>query len=69
MKPFTDSRRTFWIIGMGLLVGGFIAAAVFLPATAPEPGAGQPDVRVPKMENVPPPEAEKLKLDVKPEEE
>jgi hypothetical protein len=49
---------------MGLLVGGFIAAAVLLPATAPEPGAGQPDVRVPKMQNVPPPEAEKLKVEV-----
>jgi hypothetical protein len=53
---------------MGLLVGGFIAAAVLLPATAPEPGAGQPDVRVPKMQNVPPAD-EKLKVEVRPEDE
>lgn len=63
MKPFTDSRRTFWIAGIALLVLGFLTAAVLLPAASPEPEPG-PDVRVPKMQNVPSDPSQKVKLEV-----
>jgi hypothetical protein len=37
---------------------------MLLPSTAPAPGAGAPDIHVPRMQNVPPPDAPKLQLDV-----
>ena len=69
MKPFTDKRRVFWLGGIAVLVLGFIAAAILLPISAPTPGAGGPDVRVPKMENVPSEDAPKMKLEVEKEDE
>jgi hypothetical protein len=66
-KPFASKRSAWWLGGIIVLVLGFLAAAVLLPSTAPEPGSGQPDVRVPRMQNVPP-NASKLQLDVEKEE-
>jgi hypothetical protein len=67
-KPFASKRSAWWLGGILVLVLGFLAAAVLLPATAPAPGSGQPDVRVPRMENVPPPNAPKLQLEVEKDE-
>lgn len=63
-KPFESKRAALWLGGVAVLVLGFLAAALLLPATAPEPGSGDPEIRVPRMENVPPPDAPKLKLEV-----
>ena len=67
MKPFTDKRRVFWLGGIAVLVLGLLAAALLLPSNAPIPGAGGPDVRVPKMENVPSENAPKMKLELEKE--
>lgn len=61
-NQFKSKRSLLWLGGMAALVLGVLLAAVLLPMTAPK--ASGPDVRVPKMENVPPPDAPKLKLDV-----
>jgi hypothetical protein len=63
-KAFENKRSLLWLGGITLLVVGFLVAALVLPATAPTPGSGGPDVRVPKMENVPPEHAPRMKLDV-----
>lgn len=64
MKPFTDTRRIFWLGGIALILLGLAAAFVVLPASAPTKGSSGPEVHVPKMENVPEGDAPKLKLDV-----
>jgi hypothetical protein len=69
MKPFTDKRRVFWLGGIAVLILGFLAAALLLPSNAPIPGAGGPDVHVPRMQNVPSEDAPKMKLDVEKENE
>ena len=61
---FKSTRAVLWLGGITLLVLGFLVAAVVLPATAPTPGQGGPDIHVPKMQNVPPEQAPKMKLDV-----
>jgi hypothetical protein len=61
---FKSKRAVLWLSGIAVLVLGFLVLAVVLPATAPTPGAGGPDIQVPKMENVPPEQAPKMKLDV-----
>jgi hypothetical protein len=61
---FKNKRAIFWLGGITILVVGFLVAAIVLPTTAPTPGTGGPDVRVPRMENVPPEQAPKMKLDV-----
>jgi hypothetical protein len=61
---FKSKRAIFWLGGIAVLVFGFLIAAIVLPTTAPTPGAGGPDVRVPRMQNVPPEQAPKMKLDV-----
>lgn len=53
-----------WLGGVAVLILGLLVAAVVLPTRAPLPGAGGADVRVPSMQNVPPEEAPKMKLDV-----
>jgi hypothetical protein len=63
-NTFKSKRSMLWLGGIAVLVLGFLVAAVILPMTSPTPGAGGPDVHVPKMENVPPEQAPKLKLDV-----
>lgn len=61
------NARFWWIAGIGALFMGMMLAFVVLPAVSAPPGAGQPDVRVPKMENVPPSGAPKMRLDVEQE--
>jgi len=63
-NEFKSRRAIFWLGGVAVLVLGFLIAAIVLPTTAPTPGAGGPDVRVPRMENVPPEQAPKMKLEV-----
>lgn len=63
-KEFRSKRATLWLGGLALLVVGFLVAAVVLPMTSPTPGAGGPDVQVPKMRNVPSDQAPKMKLDL-----
>ena len=63
MKAFTDSRRWFWLGGVVVLLAGLFAAFVLLPANSATPGAGGPEIQVPKMENVPPPNAPKLGIE------
>jgi hypothetical protein len=65
---FKSKRAVLWLGGIALLVLGFLVLAVVLPATAPTPGKGGPDIQVPKMENVPPEQAPKMKLDVEKDE-
>jgi hypothetical protein len=68
-NPFRSKRATLWLAGITVLVLGFLVAFVVLPMTSPTPGADGPDVRVPRMENVPSEGAPKLKLDVEKQEE
>jgi hypothetical protein len=64
MKAFTDSRRIFWLAGVGVVVFGLLAAFVILPATSSIGRDQGPKIDVPGMQNVPPPEAPNLKLDL-----
>jgi hypothetical protein len=61
---FKSRRALLWLGGIAILVVGFLVAAIVLPATARTPGAGGPEVQVPKMENVPPEQAPKMKLEL-----
>jgi hypothetical protein len=61
---FKSKRALLWLGGIAILVVGFLVAAIVLPATAKAPGGGGPDVRVPRMENVPPEQAPKMKLEL-----
>lgn len=61
---FKSSRAVLWLGGMVLLVLGFLVAAIVLPLTSPTPGKGGPAIHVPKMQNVPPEGAPRMKLDV-----
>jgi hypothetical protein len=63
-NAFKSKRAILWLAAIAVLVLGFLVAAVVLPARAPTPGAGGPDIHVPKMQNVPPEGAPHLKLDV-----
>jgi hypothetical protein len=64
---FKSKRAILWLGGIAVLVLGFLVLMVVLPATAPTPGKDGPDIQVPKMENVPPEQAPKMKLDVEEE--
>lgn len=62
MKPFTDRRRVFWLGGVTLLIVGFVAAALLLPATSDPTRNLGPAVHVPSMQNVPA-SGERMKLE------
>jgi hypothetical protein len=66
-NTFKSKRSILWLGGIAVLVLGFLVAAVVLPMTSPTPGADGPDVHVPKMDNVPPDQSPKMKLDVEKE--
>jgi len=53
MNRLKGTRRFFWLAGMAALLVG-VLVFLLLPVVAPPPDAGQPDIRVPKMENLPP---------------
>lgn len=63
-KAFKSHRAAWWLGGVAALVIGFLVAAVVLPTTAPVPGTDGPDVQLPRMQNVPPEGAPKMKIDV-----
>ena len=62
-RAFLSRQSVLWLAGVVVLIVGFIAAAVILPTTSKEPGSNQPNIQVPKMQNVPPPDAPKMRLD------
>jgi len=63
-REFRSKRSVLWLGGIAALIVGFLVAAVLLPSTSPTPGAGGPEIQVPKMQNVPPSDAPRMKLDV-----
>lgn len=62
-RKFQNKRSIFWLIGMGVLIAGFLAFALIVPNRTEAPGTEAPDVRVPNMQNVPPPNAPNLGLE------
>ena len=62
-RAFTNKKSVFWLAGLFVLIVGFVVAALVLPATSKTPGADQPNIQVPKMQNVPSPDAPKMRLD------
>jgi hypothetical protein len=68
MKPFQDKRSVWWICGVAMAIVAPFVAFVVVPSTTPTPGAGGVEVDVPKMENVPPPAAARMKLESQKEE-
>lgn len=64
MNKFKGSRRLLWLFGISVVILGVVAALVVLPVVTSTPGAGGPDIRVPKMQNVPPEGAPRMRLDV-----
>jgi hypothetical protein len=56
--------RIFWLGGIAVLVLGLVAVLVVVPVVSPTPGAGGPEVDVPKMQNVPADEAPKMRIDL-----
>lgn len=69
MNKLKGTRRIWWLVGTGLVIVGVGTALVVLPAVSPTPGTGGPDIQVPKMQNVPPEGAPKLRLETQPEAE
>jgi hypothetical protein len=67
--PFKSKRSILWLSGIAILVLGFLVAAIVLPTTGSAPGEGYPDIRVPKMENVPSADAPRMKLELEGEPE
>jgi hypothetical protein len=68
MKPFQDKRSVWWLLGVGAALVALFVAFVVVPSSSPTPGAGGVEVDVPKMENVPPPAAARMKLESQKEE-
>lgn len=68
-NPLKSKRAALWLTGMFLLIGGFLVVAVTLPHNTELAGSTGPDVQVPRMANVPSPNAPKMEIDVAPEAE
>jgi hypothetical protein len=49
---------------MAVFVLGLLAVLVIVPVVSPTPGAGGPEVDVPKMQNAPADETPKMRLDL-----
>lgn len=64
MNALRPKRAALWLTGMFLLIGGFLAAGILLPHRAEPYGAGAAEVQLPKMENVPGPNAPRMEIDV-----
>lgn len=62
-RKFHNKKSIFWLIGMGVLIAGFLAFALIVPNRTPTPGSEAPELRVPNMQNVPPPNAPKMGLE------
>ena len=65
-RKFHNNKSIFWLIGMGMLIGGFLAFALIVPARTPTPGTETPELRVPNMQNVPPAHAPNMQLETTP---
>jgi hypothetical protein len=64
VNVFKGKRRVLWLGGMAVLVLGLMAVLVILPAVSSTPGAGGPEVDVPKMQNVPAEQSPAMRLDL-----
>lgn len=62
-RKFHNKKSIFWLIGMGVLIAGFLAFALIVPNRTTTPGTEAPELRVPNMQNVPPPHAPNLGLE------
>jgi hypothetical protein len=62
-RKFHNKQSIFWLIGMGVLIAGFLAFALIVPNRTATPAAETQDLRVPNMQNVPPPQAPNLGLE------
>jgi hypothetical protein len=67
MNQFKGKRRVFWLGGLAALVLGILAGAVVLPTLTTNDGGGPSKAQVPNMQNVPPDEAPKMKVEVEKE--
>lgn len=61
-RKFHNKKSIWWLIGMGLLVTGFLTFALVMPNRS-QPSVG-PEVNVPNMQNVPPSHAPNMQLDI-----
>jgi len=62
LKPFMNKKSIWWLVGMAVLVVGFLVVAM-LPIREPAKGLDEPSINVPSMENVPPDGALKLETE------
>jgi hypothetical protein len=62
-RAFANGKSIFWLAGVFVLIVGFVVAALVLPATSKTAGTDQPAIQVPKMQNVPSPDAPKMRLE------
>lgn len=62
-RKFHNTKSIFWLIGMGVLIAGFLAFALIVPNRTPAPGSETPELRVPNMQNVPPSNAPHMGLE------
>jgi hypothetical protein len=62
-RAFANGKSIFWLAGVFVLVVGFVVAALVLPATSKTSGTDRPNIQVPKMQNVPPPNAPRMRLE------
>jgi hypothetical protein len=63
MKPFQSKRNILWLGGVAAALIAWFVAFVIVPHGAPVPGKEGPEVDLPRMQNVPPPSAPRMKLD------
>jgi hypothetical protein len=59
---FHNKKSIFWLLGVGLVIGGFLAFALTVPGST-GPSTEGPEVNVPSMQNIPPPSAPNMKLE------
>ena len=67
MKPFQDKKSRWWIAGVTAALIALFIAFVAVPSMTPVSDAGV-GVDVPRMENVPSPATERMKLEAQKEE-
>ncbi len=63
MKPFQDKKSVWWIVGVAAALIALFIAFVAVPSMTPIKNDGV-EVDVPRMENVPPPAADRMKLEL-----
>ena len=63
-RKFHNKKSVFWLIGVGVLITGFLAFALIVPNLSPTQ-APEPELRVPNMQHVPPSNAPHMGLETK----